>query len=148
MLTLKLMLITLAVALFTIALAIVVYDLVVYDLWFASASPRRARISGETVPPAEVPVRWRTSVALVVLAWMPLLLALGIAVTRSGEAGARVMSGQAIVEQNVERLPYPLRRVNATIHSSANRSIQTTAPPENLETSIFLPLLDILVRCR
>jgi regulator of protease activity HflC (stomatin/prohibitin superfamily) len=87
MLTLKHILITTAVALFVSAATIVVYD-----LWLAFSSRRRghqAESSG-AASEAEPQIRWRTSVALVLVAWMPLLIALSIAVIGSGEAGVRV----------------------------------------------------------
>jgi regulator of protease activity HflC (stomatin/prohibitin superfamily) len=84
MLTLKYILLTMAVALFVSAASVVVYD-----LWFAFTSRRRLAASGAEVT-ATPPIRWRTSVALVLVAWMPLLIALSIAVVSSGEAGVRV----------------------------------------------------------
>ena len=83
MLTLKYTLIATAIALFACGAAVVAYD-----LYFAFTLRRRALLAGEPVPPWEV--RWRTSVALVMVAWAPLLLALGIIVIRSGQAGVRV----------------------------------------------------------
>jgi regulator of protease activity HflC (stomatin/prohibitin superfamily) len=85
MLTLKYILIAAAAGLFVSAATILVYD-----LWFAFTSRQRSRLSGEPAGTAEMPIRWRTSAALVVVAWMPLLIALSIAVVRSGEAGIRV----------------------------------------------------------
>lgn len=83
MLTLKYILLTMAVALFVSAASVVVYD-----LWFAFTSRRRLASGAELT--ATPPIRWRTSVALVLVAWMPLLIALSIAVVNSGEAGVRV----------------------------------------------------------
>jgi regulator of protease activity HflC (stomatin/prohibitin superfamily) len=83
MLTLKYILLAAAVMLFVSAATVVAYD-----LWFTFSARRRSQISGEA--PEQVPIRWRTSVALVVVAWMPLLIALSIAVVRSGDAGVRV----------------------------------------------------------
>jgi regulator of protease activity HflC (stomatin/prohibitin superfamily) len=87
MLTLKYILIATAVALFVSAATIVVYD-----LWLAFSSRRRgleAESTG-TASTAEPQLRWRTSVALVLVAWMPLLIALSIVVVGSGDAGVRV----------------------------------------------------------
>ncbi len=70
-------LITAAVALFVSAATVVAYD-----LRFAFILRRRdADSRGEQA--AAVPIRWRTSVALLVLAWMPLLIALSMAVVRT-----------------------------------------------------------------
>jgi hypothetical protein len=71
MLTLKHILIAMAVVLFASAASVVAYD-----LWFAFPSRRHLDIAEQI---AEGPFRWRTSVALIVVAWTPLLLALGIA---------------------------------------------------------------------
>jgi regulator of protease activity HflC (stomatin/prohibitin superfamily) len=87
MLTLKYILIAAAVLLFASAVAIVVYD-----LWFAFTVRRRNLLAAAPEErTAELPpLRWRTSLALVLVAWMPLLLALSIVVIRSGEAGVKV----------------------------------------------------------
>ncbi len=82
MLTLKYILIA-AAALLAVAASIAVRDL------SAAIALRRqrqvTRCNRETTGGAGPVVRWRTSVALVLVAWMPLLIALGIAVVRSGE---------------------------------------------------------------
>jgi hypothetical protein len=70
----KHILITAAVALFASAASVVVYD-----LRFAFPLRGRNADSGGEQTAAGL-IRWRTSVALVVLAWMPLLVALSIAV--------------------------------------------------------------------
>ncbi len=69
----KYILLTMAVALFIGAATVAAYD-----LWFAFTSRRRLSASGAELP-ATPPIRWRTSVALVLVAWMPLLIAFGIA---------------------------------------------------------------------
>lgn len=51
---------------------------------------RRAQRAGTTPLPPEPMVRWRTGVALAMLAWAPLLLSVGIVVVPSGEAGVRI----------------------------------------------------------
>jgi hypothetical protein len=89
MLALKYML-TAAAALFVIAASIAFTDLRV-----ASASRRQSRVtgwSGETPGGGQRLLCWRTSVALVLMAWMPLLIALGVAVVHSGEPGVRQRS--------------------------------------------------------
>jgi hypothetical protein len=69
MLTEKYILITAAVTLFVSAATVVAYDLrLVFPL------------HGRGERTAAGPIRWRTSVALVVLAWMPVLIALSMAV--------------------------------------------------------------------
>jgi regulator of protease activity HflC (stomatin/prohibitin superfamily) len=89
MLTLKYLLITGGVGMMIVAVGILSYDLYREFLY------RRAlTMPGET---AAVPVvlRWRTSLALAMLAWGPLLIAFSIVVVPSGMAGVRVsqMSG-------------------------------------------------------
>jgi regulator of protease activity HflC (stomatin/prohibitin superfamily) len=89
MLTLKYLLITGGVGMMIVAVGILGYDLYREFLY------RRALATpGET---AAVPVvlRWRTSLALAMLAWGPLLIAFSIVVVPSGMAGVRVsqMSG-------------------------------------------------------
>ena len=89
MLTLKYLLITGGVGMMIVAVGTLSYDLYREFLYRqALATP------GET---AAVPVvlRWRTSLALAMLAWGPLLIAFSIVVVPSGMAGVRVsqMSG-------------------------------------------------------
>ena len=75
MLTQTYILVTAAVALFVSAAAIVAYDL-------RLAFPLHRR-NADSCGESAVPIRWRTSAALVVLAWTPLLIALSIAVVRN-----------------------------------------------------------------
>lgn len=84
MLVFKYLLVTLAVATFFAALAVVAYD-----LWSGVQSRRRALAAG-AAPQEPESIRWRTGVALALIAWLPLLIALSIAVVPSGHAGVRV----------------------------------------------------------
>jgi regulator of protease activity HflC (stomatin/prohibitin superfamily) len=84
MLALKYLLLTGAIAMFVAAVSILAYD-----LW-AAIRYRRALAGGTTGLAEAEPVRWRTGVALVMLAWAPLLIALSIVVVPSGKAGVRV----------------------------------------------------------
>lgn len=59
------------VALFLIAAAVVVYDLLL------AFRCRHELAQGGTAPAETAPMRWRTSLALVAMAWTPLLLGLG-----------------------------------------------------------------------
>jgi regulator of protease activity HflC (stomatin/prohibitin superfamily) len=82
MLALKYLLIVCGVGMITAALVILIYDLYLEVLY------RRRATEGL---PAPMPVvRWRTSLALAMLAWGPLLVAFSIVVVPSGMAGVRV----------------------------------------------------------
>jgi regulator of protease activity HflC (stomatin/prohibitin superfamily) len=83
MLAFKYLLLLAAIALFLIASAIAAYD-----VWQGIANRRRAQAANAAY--IATPVRWRTSVAFVLLAWLPLLTAFGIAVVPSGRAGVKV----------------------------------------------------------
>jgi regulator of protease activity HflC (stomatin/prohibitin superfamily) len=89
MLTLKYLLITGGVGMMIVAVGILSYDLYREFLY------RRAlTMPGETAA-VSVVLRWRTPLALAMLAWGPLLIAFSIVVVPSGMAGVRVsqMSG-------------------------------------------------------
>jgi len=81
MLALKYLLMTGGVGMMIAAICILTYDLYREVLY--------RRTPGETVA-APVVVRWRTSLALAMLAWGPLLVAFSIVVVPSGMAGVRV----------------------------------------------------------
>ena len=83
MLAFKYLLIAIAVTLFLSAAGIVLYDLRQSFL-----GRRRAAEAGEGHTP--IPIRWRTTIALALLAWIPLLAAFAIAVIPSGHAGVRI----------------------------------------------------------
>jgi len=86
MLFVKYLLLSAGIAMFAIAAGILSYDayLLIVD--------RRARLAPEGTTPLPPPpvFRWRTSVALVMLAWAPLLISAGIVIVPSGMAGVRV----------------------------------------------------------
>jgi regulator of protease activity HflC (stomatin/prohibitin superfamily) len=87
MLLLKYLLLSAGIAMFVIAAGILTYDaylLVAYQRRRLHADP-----AGGTPGPAPA-MRWRTSVALVMLAWAPLLVSAGIVIVPSGMAGVRV----------------------------------------------------------
>ncbi|MGZ4818057.1 MAG: SPFH domain-containing protein [Terriglobales bacterium] len=83
MLALKYLLLVGAIGMFIAALAIVAYDL------YAEVQRRRRALAAGITTESE-PLRWRTAVALVAVAWAPLLIALSIVVVPSGMAGVRV----------------------------------------------------------
>jgi hypothetical protein len=70
MLALKTLLLLGAVAMFLIGAAVVLYDLIL------AVRYRRALAQCGTALTEPAPMRWRTSVALVAMAWAPLLLGL------------------------------------------------------------------------
>ena len=84
MLALKYLLLAGAIGMFIAALAVVAYDL------YVELQHRRGLTRGTTGYPEPEPLRWRTAVALVAVAWAPLLIALSIIVVPSGMAGVRV----------------------------------------------------------
>ena len=90
MLALKYLLITCGVGMMIAAVCILTYDLYREMLY-----RRLLETPGGAASAAPVIVRWRTSLALVMLAWGPLLVAFSIVVVPSGMAGVRVseMSG-------------------------------------------------------
>src|SRR5271157_574050 len=85
MLALRYLLITCGLGMMAAGLGILTYDLYREMLY------RRAmETPGGAVTAAPVAVRWRTSLALAMLAWGPLLVAFSIVVVPSGMAGVRV----------------------------------------------------------
>jgi regulator of protease activity HflC (stomatin/prohibitin superfamily) len=90
MLALRYLLITCGVGMMIAAVCILAYDLYREMLY-----RRLLATPGGAVGAAPVVVRWRSSLALVMLAWGPLLVAFSIVVVPSGMAGVRVseMSG-------------------------------------------------------
>jgi regulator of protease activity HflC (stomatin/prohibitin superfamily) len=83
MLAFKYLLFTISFSLFAVAAGIVIYD-----LRRSLEGRHMATEKGESFEPE--PVRWRTSVALSVIAWLPMLTAFSIAVIPSGCAGVRI----------------------------------------------------------
>ncbi len=87
MLLLKYLLLSAGIAMFVIAAGILTYDAYLLIAW----QRRRVNPDPEAGAPGQEPiVRWRTSVALVMLAWAPLLVSAGIVIVPSGMAGVRV----------------------------------------------------------
>src|SRR3954454_18176452 len=81
MLAFKYLLMFGSIALFVVAAGVVAYDLLL-SLRLKNAPPAEEKVeAGE--------IRWRTGVALVGLAWLPMLIALSIAIIPSGHAGGR-----------------------------------------------------------
>jgi len=87
MLLLKYLLLSAGIAMFVIAAGILAYD-----AYLLMAYQRRRLHADPAVgTPGPVPaMRWRTSVALVMLAWAPLLVSAGSVIVPSGMAGVRV----------------------------------------------------------
>jgi regulator of protease activity HflC (stomatin/prohibitin superfamily) len=89
MLLLKYLLLSAGIAMFAVAAGILSYDAYLLIAW------QRRRLNfrpeaGMPAPGLAPGVRWRTSVALVMLAWAPLLISAGIVIVPSGMAGVRV----------------------------------------------------------
>jgi len=83
MLAFKYLLFLAALTLFLIAATVVAYD-----VWQGVTDRRRALAAGADY--IAKPVRWRTSVAFILMAWLPLLTAFAIAIVPSGHAGVKV----------------------------------------------------------
>jgi regulator of protease activity HflC (stomatin/prohibitin superfamily) len=83
MLFLKYILLAVGVGMFLTAAAIIVNDVFLMLRY-------RQRMAAGAVAVEPQPIRWRMTVALLGLAWAPLLIALSIAVVPSGMAGVRV----------------------------------------------------------
>src|SRR6266704_334070 len=84
MLFLKYLLTSGGIAMMVIAAGILVYD------FYLEIRHRQTQAMPEAAPTAAPHIRWRTSLALTLLAWGPLLIAAGIVVVPSGMAGVRV----------------------------------------------------------
>src|SRR5438128_1733455 len=84
MLFLKYLLMSGGIAMIVIAAGILAYD------FYLEIRHRQAQATPEAAPTAAPHIRWRTSLALALLAWGPLLIAAGIVVVPSGMAGVRV----------------------------------------------------------
>ena len=87
MLFLKYLLLTAGIAMFVIAAGILTYDAYLLIAW----QRRRLNLDPAAGAPEPAPaIRWRTSIAFVMLAWAPLLISAGIVIVPSGMAGVRV----------------------------------------------------------
>jgi regulator of protease activity HflC (stomatin/prohibitin superfamily) len=84
MLFLKYLLTSSGIAMMVLAAGILAYD------FYLEIRNRQAQATPEAAPTAAPHIRWRTSLALALLAWGPLLIAAGIVVVPSGMAGVRV----------------------------------------------------------
>jgi hypothetical protein len=85
---LKCWLLSAGIAMFIIAAGIFTYDvflLIAYQRRGSNFDPERG-MSGSASPLAPTP-HWRTTVALVMLAWAPLLISAGIVIVSSGTVG-------------------------------------------------------------
>ena len=87
MLSLKYLLLSAGITMFVIAAGILSYDAYLLIAW----QRKRLHPDPETgALGAQPSIRWRTSVALVMLAWAPILISAGIVIIPSGMAGVRV----------------------------------------------------------
>jgi regulator of protease activity HflC (stomatin/prohibitin superfamily) len=92
MLLLKYLLLYAGIAMFVIAAGILSYDAYLLIMWQRRRlhpDPEAGAHEGSSLGPAPA-MRWRTSAALVMLAWAPLLISAGIVIVPSGMAGVRV----------------------------------------------------------
>jgi hypothetical protein len=86
MLLLKHMLLVAGIGMFVVAAAIVAND-----VWMIVQYRRKTALGSIAIEPQ--PIRWRATVALALLAWAPLVIALSIAVVPAGTAGVRIQKG-------------------------------------------------------
>lgn len=86
MLYLKYLLVAAGIAMFIVAAGILCYDAYLFFIY----RRRLALPEGATAAGSQPPVRWRTSVALVMLAWAPLVFSTGIIIVPAGMAGVRI----------------------------------------------------------
>src|SRR5947199_2361181 len=84
MLFLKYLLTSGGIAMMVIAAGILAYG------FYRGIRHRQAQAVPEAAPTAAPHIRWRASLALALLAWGPILVAVGIVVVPSGMAGVRV----------------------------------------------------------
>jgi len=73
-----------------VAMIAMAAGILTYDIYLAFRYRQRAAEGGTEPQPAAPPVRWRGALGLALLAWGPIILALGIIVVPSGMAGVRV----------------------------------------------------------
>jgi len=83
MLVFKYLLMTLGGGMFVAGIGVAAYD-----LWLGVQYQRKVNAGVESAPPE--PVRWRTTVALCLMAWAPILVALSFIMVPSGMAGVRI----------------------------------------------------------
>ena len=77
-----------------IGMILVAAGILSYDLYLEIQYRRAVAVAGAGPIATAPPVRWRTGLALVLLAWAPMLVALSIIVVPSGMAGVRVSQTQ------------------------------------------------------
>jgi hypothetical protein len=74
-----------------IAMFLVAAGILAYDLYFEGLRRKAfSKLEAGAVPPESQPIRWRTSIALAMLAWAPLLVAFSIVIVPTGTAGVRI----------------------------------------------------------
>jgi regulator of protease activity HflC (stomatin/prohibitin superfamily) len=130
MLTLKYFLITCGLGMMITALCILTYDLYREVLYRRSLG----KLEGATAAP--VVLRWRTSLALAMLAWGPLLVAFSIVVVPSGMAGVRVSQMSGTVPGTIypgAHLVVPL--IEDVALFDTRDQLFTTGMPEDEKTS-------------
>src|SRR5262249_45379553 len=88
MLLLKQLLIGAGIGMFAVAAGILAYDF--YLLIMHRRASLQPAVDGSPALPPEPVMRWRTSIALAMLAWAPLLISAAIIIVPSGTAGVRV----------------------------------------------------------
>ncbi len=106
-----------------------------YDLYLNLQYKRALAVPGATVPPIHT-VRWRTGLALALLAWAPMLIALGIIVVPSGMAGVRVSQTGGTLPGTLYpgvHMVTPLME-NVTLFDTRDQLFTTGAPEDGKDT--------------
>ena len=161
MLFAKYLLIGTGIAMFVVAAAILAYDAYLFFAYRRRLLSPEGTMEGRTAAGPQPPVRWRTAVALFMLAWAPLLISAGIVIVPAGMAGVRVSQTQGtlagtlypgihFVVPLVERVELFNTRDQLFTTGIAEDGLAKGAPkgePLNVQTKEGLPLgLAITVR--
>jgi len=94
MLFAKYLLIGTGAAMFVVAAAILAYDAYLFFAYRRRLLSPDGTVDAKATPGPQPPVRWRTAVALFMLAWAPLVISAGIIIVPAGMAGVRISQTQ------------------------------------------------------
>jgi regulator of protease activity HflC (stomatin/prohibitin superfamily) len=145
MLVLRELLLAVGFGMILAALGILLYD-VYQELLYRRA---KAAPEGEVIVPPRPQIRWRTSLALALLAWGPLLVGFAIVVVPSGMAGVRVSQTSGTVPGTLYpgvHMVLPLIE-DVTLFDTRDQIFTTGAPEDgkaaSAPTTIRTQLMDV-----